>query len=114
MKGATGTDECVESAALFWDGLDLCKVGLVIFAARTEKRLFVLVVVGRLSRTNEKFWVLQTIQIHVQSECWRRVKENVFMPAQSLCTHLSHASQQIASRSHVTSSWHKTQGKKAA
>ena len=104
IRGAIGVGECVESEALIWDSFDLCEAEIDRLAARTEKRLSVLTVVGELNRTDEKLGVLQIEQIHMQSVHWRRVNEYVFMPAQSLCTHLSHASQQIASRSHVTSS----------
>ena len=77
-------------------------------AARIE--LSVLVVMGELNRTYEKFGLLHTGQIHIQFECCNLEKESVSIPAQSLCIHPSQASQHIASRSQVTSSLQAMQG----
>ena len=68
-----------------------------------------LAVTGTLNSTEEKFGLLQNEQIHIQSLFCSRMKDSELTPAQSLCIHISHASQQIASRSQVTSSLHDIQ-----
>ena len=48
---------------------------------------------GELNKTDENFEILHTGQILIQFDCSNLEKESVSIPAQSLCIHLSQASQ---------------------